>query len=80
MAREAGCGPSFEAKKVAQAISVSRLRTDLFGPKPTQRMCSASDIEYADLHESTPYSHLTLKYIGQFHARFLLYISSLAVI
>jgi hypothetical protein len=79
MAREARCGPSFEAKKLAQAIPVSRLRTDLFGPKPAQRMRSASDIKYANLHESTPYSRLTLKYIGQFYVRFLLYIRSLAV-
>ena len=70
----ADCGPSFEAKKVAQAFPVSRLRTNLFGPGAAQRMCSASDIKYADLDQSMPYSRLTLKYIGQFYSRFSLYI------
>jgi hypothetical protein len=36
----------------------------------------ASDIKYADLDQSTHYSRLTLKYIGQFYAIFSLYISS----
>jgi hypothetical protein len=42
----ADCGPPFEpweqrrrGKKVAQAFPVSRLRTNLFGPEPAQRMC-----------------------------------------
>jgi hypothetical protein len=43
-------------------------------------MCSASDIKYADLDQSMPYSRLTLKYIGQFYSRFSLYISHLAAI
>ena len=37
-----------------------------------------SDIKYADLDQSTHYSRLTLKYIGQFYAIFSLYISYLA--
>jgi hypothetical protein len=41
---------------------------------------NVSDIKYADLDQSTPYSRLTLKYIGQVDPRFSLYIRCLAEI
>jgi hypothetical protein len=46
-------------------------------PKSLLPAAKASDIKYADLDQSMPYSRLTLKYIGQFYARFSLYIRCL---
>ena len=52
----------------------------LCDPKSFWPAPKASDIKYADLDQLTDYRRLTLKYIGQFHARFSLYIRYLATI
>jgi hypothetical protein len=49
-------------------------------PKSLLPVAKAFDIKYADLDQSTPYSRLTLKYIGQFFARFRLYTRCLGAI
>jgi hypothetical protein len=65
---------------VACAMAFRSWPTTLCDPKSFLPAAKASDIKYADLDQSTLYSRLTLKYIGQFCARFSLYIRYLAEI
>jgi hypothetical protein len=63
---------------VACAMTFRFWPATLCDPKSLLPAPKASDIKYADLDQSTPYSRLTLKYIGQFYAKFFLYIRYLA--
>jgi hypothetical protein len=65
---------------VACAMTFRSWPATLCDPKSLLPAAKASDIKYADLDQSTHYSRLTLKYIGQFYARFSLYIRYLAAI
>jgi hypothetical protein len=65
---------------VACAMIFRSWTATLCDPKSLLAAAKASDIKYVDLDQSTHYSRLTLKYIGQVYARFSLYIRYLAVI
>jgi hypothetical protein len=65
---------------VACAMTFRFWPATLCDPKSLLPAARASDIKYADLDQSTPQSSITLKYIGQFYARFSFYIKCLRAI